>query len=120
MVEGIIFVIGLFWLSTALGVGWDARKHGGSFLKWFVLVGITGIFGLMWYAIAHNNARTPTTDSDRTLLVSSEVVDVETGEKSSVQLTVHTYSISYAVERFEQKCRDEGYQPTEKPKIEVQ
>lgn len=120
MLEGIIFVIGLIWSSIALGVAWDARKHGGSFFKWFLLVGITGIFGLMWYSIAHSNARTPTINSDRTLLVSSEVTDVETGEKSTVQLSVNTDSTSYAIERFEEKCRDSGYQPTENPNVELQ
>ncbi|ELZ98751.1 hypothetical protein C440_00305 [Haloferax mucosum ATCC BAA-1512] len=120
MSGAILFIIALFWISTAIGVGYDARKHGGSFVKWFLIVGVTGIFGLMWYSIAHNRSPQPRTDTDRTLLVSSEVVDVETKEKTVVQLSVPTDSTTFAIEQFELKCRKSGYQPTEKPNIEVQ
>lgn len=116
----ILVVIALFWIGSAFGVGYDARKHGGSFLKWFLLVGITGIFGLMWYSIAHSNSGNPPTDTDRTILVSSEVVDVVTDEKTAVQLSVPTDSTTFAIEQFEKKCRESGYQPIEKPNVEVQ
>lgn len=59
-------------------------------------------------------------DTARTLLVSSEVVDVETDEKTAAQLSVPTDSTTFAIEKFEKKCRKSGYQPVEKPNIEVQ
>lgn len=116
----IVLLAGVLWIGSTVGVTYDAYKHGRNPLKWFLAVAVFGLFGLTWYAISYREPMRPQNETDRTLLVTSEVVDVETNEKTTVQLPVNTDSTTFAIEAFEKKCKESGYQPVTKPEVTVE
>ncbi|WP_135806159.1 hypothetical protein [Halorussus marinus] len=58
--------------------------------------------------------------SDTVLRASSEVVDLETGETTTLVLPVHTDNVEVAIERFKSRCVSEGYEIKEEPNVEVE
>jgi uncharacterized membrane protein len=62
---------------------------------------------------------TSDSSSDAVLRVSSEVIDSETGETTTLALPVHTDSVEVASERFKSRCEKEGYEVQGEPQVEV-
>lgn len=116
--NAILGLIVLFWASAAIGIGYDARKHGGSGLKWFLITLVLGIFGVIWYSSVHAGASRQTKDVE-TYRVSAPVLDPETNEVTTVKMEITTNSSDSAVTRFKAECADSGYVPEAKPTVEV-
>lgn len=118
---GFMWFMALFWFVTAVGVGYDAHKHGGDGLRWFGITLVLGIFGLIWYSSETSNAarharRSPKTERYR---VYGPVRDAATQEETEVEMTITADSRETAVTRFKAECSDSRYLPLDNPTVEV-
>jgi hypothetical protein len=50
--SGFLAFIAFLWFVLAVAVAFHAKGHGRSALLWFVVVFVTGIFGVMFYLLA--------------------------------------------------------------------
>lgn len=110
-------VVTIIWISLAIGTAWDANQKGGNWGIWFIVVAITGVFGLFAYSMA-NMTNKQIDDSRETVRVNGKVVD-NNGEETMVSLPVQTANVDMAIQRFKAKCRDEGYQLEGEPRVEI-
>jgi len=113
----ILFFGGLFWIGAALGAAADARENGEGAIKWFIIILMTGIFGVIWYLFAHIPARRSYDDS-HTIHVSAEVEELETGNRIKYSHSVNTNSTTDAIDTFREKCETKGVKPVTKPTVD--
>lgn len=111
-----LFLVGVFWIGAAISVGYDAHKHGGNGPLWFLIILVTGIFGVIAYSSSHQVA---TQNEMVTYRVYADVKDVQTDEQTSVEMTVKTDSPSSAITKFKSECADSGYIPQKEPTVEA-
>lgn len=53
----LIFIFGiLLWFTLAVAVGFHAKGHNRSGIIWFLAVGISGVFGIIFYLLAITSA----------------------------------------------------------------
>jgi len=49
MANGGLWILALFWVGIAVAIGIHAAERGRSGTKWFVIVGMLGVFGASYY-----------------------------------------------------------------------